>query len=98
MPETGAGAFITLQSLASFSGASSVVYLCLGLLKRLGLTADWAVLVVAAIVGGIVFVLSVTDPTARPRNKREWLGAIVSGVVNSLQLAAAAYGIQQTVR
>ncbi|SRR5712691_1526096 len=90
------GVFVTPESLSSFPIASLVVsmlwFLCQKLWPAWGQSA-WAVVVLAFLVGGAIFLYSVTDQNSRPVDTRAWVLALVVGFINCLLLACSALGI-----
>src|SRR5258708_2622180 len=90
------GVFITPQSLSSFPVASFVVamvwLLCQKLFPAWGQSL-WVVILSAFLVGGAIFLFSVSVEDLKPRNTRAWILATVVGFINCLLLACSALGI-----
>jgi hypothetical protein len=49
----------------------------------------------ALVVGGAIVAIVASDRLTRPRHRRDWVGMIVVGIVNSLVLFVAALGIEK---
>jgi hypothetical protein len=90
------GAFITPQSFVAFPVASGLVALASGLAKVLlpawG-ASNWVPAVIAFVVGGTIFLITVSQPEAAPRSRPSWAVALVVAFFNSLLLLAAALGM-----
>ena len=89
------GAFITPQTLTSFTGASAIIGIATRVFVALVPSANGRIVatVAALLIGFIVFVINVTDPQAKPSDGRSWFIASVVGVVNILYLVAVALGV-----
>lgn len=92
------GAFVTLQSLTSFAGATGVV----GLLWRTlaAVLPSWGQTVSAAfccslLVGGALYVISETDPARGPLRRRDYFVDAFVALVNVLVLFSAVVGATQ---
>jgi hypothetical protein len=94
----GAGVFTAPQSLVAFPLAISIVATIARAGHTIGRTDFDSVgvpLAAAFAVGAGLAAVTVADPRARPRGTRAWVVAIVSAIVNSLVLFAAALGIEK---
>lgn len=93
------GVFITPQSLVSFPVASTLVMIIWGLIQKLvgaPAHAPWVPVVIALVLGGIIFITSVNAPDVRPKSTGAWAVAVGIGILNSLLLAASALGVLGT--
>ena|SRR5882672_2116904 len=93
------GVFITPQSLSSFAVASAVVSMLWLLCQRLFPTFGqnpWVAVALAFLVGFVIFMINVSNPDSRPRDRWGWGIAIGVGTINSLLLACSALGILRT--
>jgi hypothetical protein len=93
-PQPAVGVFLTPQSLATFPAASSIVTTVWMLLKAVAQNAPWAtsgwtVVVIALFVGMLIYMMSYRPTT----NLRDKVVVVGIAVLNSLMLAAAAFGI-----
>jgi hypothetical protein len=92
------GTFVTLQALATFPGATTVIA---GLSKIIAFIGGFhshgtknLTIVIGLIVGLIIFLAStISDDRVKPRGRIEWITTIFLGIVNTLFLIAAALGI-----
>lgn len=92
------GAFVTLQSLTSFAGATGVV----GLLWRTlaAVLPGWGQSITAAfccslVVGAALYLISETDPARGPLRPREYFVDAFVALINILVLFSAAVGATQ---
>ena len=92
------GAFVTLQSLTSFAGATGVV----GLLWRTlaAVLPSWGTSVSAAfwcalLVGAALYVISETDPARGPLRPRDYCVDAFVALINVLVLFSAVVGATQ---
>jgi hypothetical protein len=88
--------FISAQSLTAFPVSSLVTKLIWEILKRLDVPhagGNMCVLVIALIVGGVLFLITIDDANSRPKGGIQWLIALFIGLVNSLFLFAAVIGL-----
>lgn len=88
--------FITPKSLGTFPVASSVVTFVWLLVRRLSENwgkSPWVPLAIALVLGAVILMGSTRDPDVRPRSPRDWVVAIVVGLLNALYLAASAMGL-----
>jgi len=96
-PETqSVGAFLTPQSLLSFpvaSGAVTLVWKSLGALSSPLGTANWVPLVVALLVGLIIYLISVSDDKMPKPSGGMRIVGIGIAVLNAFFLFAAAVGV-----
>jgi hypothetical protein len=90
--------FLTRESLGSFTAASAAATL-VGSVVHAYLIPTFsraAVTIIAAMLIGLAqFLLSIATPDTKPRNAGEGLGLFIIALINSLQLAAAAVGMQE---
>lgn len=99
-PKAGVGVFVTAQSLATFPVASMVVTLIWKFTAALwpaAATYKWIPLLAALLIGAVIFLGSISEPTARPQSGIQWFVTIAVAIINSLFLAAAALGILDAV-
>jgi hypothetical protein len=95
--------FVTVQSLASFPGATVIVAILTQAIRMsLGAGAQQSrllPLVISLVVGAIIFLTSVNDKdsASRPKTASEWAVAAFIGLVNAIVLYMAAIGAIQTV-
>jgi hypothetical protein len=96
-PPSSQGVFLSAQSLVSFPVACAVVGLLWKLVQHYWPgTSDFVVLYISLVVGFVLFIITITDPSARPKGLG-WLAAILIAVLNSLVLAASALGLVKSV-
>ena len=90
------GVFITPKSLLAFPTASFVVTL-LGLFTRrlfpFLAASVWVPLLSSCFVGVLIFVATVSEPTAKPRSWQQWFISIGVAIVNIVYLAASSLGL-----
>src|SRR5262249_7644800 len=89
--------FPTKESLSSFTVASSAASAGGWLLHTYifsVVSQAAATIGVAMLIGLSQFLLSTATPDTKPRGIGEGIGLLVLAIINSLQLAAAAVGIQ----
>jgi len=101
VPAPREGVFVSKQSLASFAGASGAVTLISEVVARLAPAwgkGDWVVLVVALVVGGLVFLINELDPEKVPKTARDWIISASVAFVNSLVLFNAALGAGSLIK
>ena len=92
----GRGAFVDPISLASFPVAAAVVSTLTQIAVRaLGWTVNSVAFIVALLIGALIFLITMTDPQARPKTWKEWLIAASIAFINSMLLYAATVGINQ---
>jgi hypothetical protein len=94
--EKAAPIFISAQSLTAFPVASLVTKLIWEVLKKLGLPhvgSNLCALLIALIVGLILFLITIDDPNSRPKSFPQWLIALFVAFINSLFLFAAVIGM-----
>lgn len=89
------GAFITPQSFVTFPVASGLVTLAWALMRQLFTWGSSTMVpaVTALLIGAAIFLVSVSDPDARPKAPAGWLVAVLVGLANTMMLLAAALGI-----
>ncbi len=98
-PPTAVGVFITPQSLVSFPVASALVAIIWALGQKLfgaGAQTPWVPLLIAVLLGAVIFISNVSAEDARPKSLGGWLVAVGIAILNSLLLAASALGILGT--
>jgi hypothetical protein len=95
---TSTGVFITPQSLTSFPVATGVVTAVWALAQHLTSwgQATWVPLVLSLVVGGVIFLINTSVPSAAPKSTSDWLIAISVAMLNSLFLCSASLGILGT--
>jgi hypothetical protein len=94
--EAGAAVFLTPQSIVTFPVASVVVSVLWKLASAFWPIAGkspWVPLIIAIVIGTIIFAISLSDNATKPQTGRQWFVAIGLGTVNSLFLAASALGL-----
>jgi len=96
-PPTASGGFTSIQSLVTFSGATTAIQLAGLVITLLFHLSDDAkrttVALLAAVVGLLLFVINVTTPDARPKGVNAWTGASLVAFFNTVTLVAAAIGV-----
>jgi hypothetical protein len=91
------GVFLSAQALVSFPVACAVVGLLWKLVQHYWPgTSDFVVLYISLVIGFVIFIITITDPSARPKGLG-WLGSILIAILNSLVLAASALGLVKNV-
>jgi len=95
LAQQAVGAFITPQSLVTFPVASGLVALIWAVFRQLfPWGASTAVPAVTALLLGVgIFLITVSEPQARPRGVAGWVVAIFIGLANTFVLLAAALGV-----
>ncbi len=92
--QSGQGVFLSAQSLVSFPVATAVVtFLWKLYLHFLPNSHDAVVLWISLAIGLLIFLISTSDPTSQPKDRRSWIIAIAIALVNSLFLAASSLGL-----
>lgn len=88
------GVFFSAKSLASFPVASlAVAFLWKGYNHFWPSANDVVVLYIALAIGFLVFLISISEPDARPRGAIKWVIAVAIAILNSFFLAASALGL-----
>jgi len=95
--EEAQGVFVDPKSLASFPIAAAIATTLSKIAVRWWSGADilWVALPVALLVGALIFAITISDASARPKKLLEWVIAIAIATVNALMLYATVIGIDQ---
>jgi hypothetical protein len=96
-PGSSEGVFLSAKSLMSFPIASGAVSIVWKLLQHFWGVGDVVVLYISLIVGGVIFLIVISDDTGRPRRIADWIVSILIALLNSLLLAASALGLVKDV-
>ncbi len=89
------GAFVTPQSLASFTGAAAVVSVLWALVGRLHAPladAEWIPMLLGLLIALFLWWITVSDPDVKMTRRETWI-ALVIAVFNGALLAMAALGV-----
>jgi len=90
------GIFVDPKSLASFPVAAAVVATLSQIaIKISGGQLASVALIVALVVGALIFAITMGEPTARPKTPLDWAIAVAIAIINSLLLYASVVGIKQ---
>jgi hypothetical protein len=97
-PPSG-GAFITPQTLTSFLGASAVIGIVAKVYLEMvpGANSKYVGVIVALIIGMVIFIINVTDKQVKPPDLRSWFIAIVVGTINTIYLIAVTLGVFEAI-
>jgi hypothetical protein len=96
-PETSSqGVFVDPKTLLSFPIATAVTSSLSQVLANLtGIDLKTIGFIVALLVGGLIFAITMSDRSARPKTGMAWAVAIGIAAINSLLLYAAMVGINK---
>lgn len=89
------GVFITPQSLVNFPVAAAVVTGLWTLARVFGPwgRSYWTALALSLLIGTVIFLINVSDPSTKPKNGKDWTVAVFVGVINSLFICSSALGL-----
>ena len=81
--QTGAvGAFITTQSLVSFSGATGVIYGMWSAVKTLFAVPPaygvWIIFALSFLVGSLIYYMNISDPNAKSSRRDMIIGGVIA--------------------
>ena len=89
------GTFLTIQSLACFGGGTvAVTALVTACEQVLGWKGPAVVYITALVVGAIIWLITIGEPSAKPGTLREWIISGFIAFVNALVLAQAVVGVR----
>jgi hypothetical protein len=92
--QSGSAVFLTAQSLVSFPIAVGVIKLAVALLEK-----QWSIMPknstgpASLAIGFLLFIIGIQEPQDRPKGLFKWFVAVMIAVINTMFLAAAAFGI-----
>lgn len=93
------GTFLTIQSLACFGGGTvAVTALVTACEQVLGWSGPAVVYITALVVGAFIWLITIGEPSARPRTPREWAISCFIAFINALVLAQAVLGVRSQVQ
>jgi len=92
------GGFITPEYLLSFAGASTIISLLVRVFSALFKGNELVVTsIVALVVGLIILLINLTDPEKKLKGTRDWLIAILVGLINCIYLIAVSIGVFEVI-
>lgn len=95
--DSSEGVFLSAKSLMSFPIASGAVTIIWKLLQHFWRVGDIAVLYISLLVGGVIFLIVVSDDSGRPHGYTNWIVSVLIAFLNSILLAASALGLVKNV-
>ena len=90
------GVFLSAKSLLSFPVATATVTFIWKLCQHYWNVGDIWVLYISLAVGGLIFLIVISEKSARPTGIG-WIVSVVLAFVNSLFLAASALGLVKNI-